>query len=87
MDGLMAGDADHEGFPVHPGHELRPSGLRPSCPGEVGELADLVDSKTHRDLRVPDRLAFRVLADCFSSRRAKWSDEFATRAHDLPLAG
>jgi tetratricopeptide (TPR) repeat protein len=43
MDGLMAGDADHEGFPAHPGHELRPSGLRPSCPGEVGELADLVD--------------------------------------------
>ena len=41
--GLVAGDADHEGFPAHPGHELRPSGLRPSCPGEVGELADLVD--------------------------------------------
>jgi hypothetical protein len=39
----MAGDADHEGFPAHPGHELRPSGLRASCPGEVGELADLVD--------------------------------------------
>jgi hypothetical protein len=54
---------------------------------EVGELADLVDSKTHRDLRVPDRLAFRVLAGCFSSRRAKWSDDSATGSHDLPLAG
>ena len=43
VDGLMAGSADHEGFPAHLGHELRPSGLRPSCPGKVGELADLVD--------------------------------------------
>jgi hypothetical protein len=43
VDGLMAGGADHEGLAVHPGHELRPSGLSPSCPYEVGELADLVD--------------------------------------------
>jgi hypothetical protein len=43
VDGLVAGAADHEGFPAHPGHEVCPPGLRPSCPGEVGELADLVD--------------------------------------------
>src|SRR6185437_7538494 len=43
VDSLMAGSADHEGFPAHPGHELCPPGLRPSCPGEVGEFADLVD--------------------------------------------
>ena len=43
VDGLVAGDADHEGLSAHPGHELRPPGLRPSCPCEVGELADLVD--------------------------------------------
>jgi hypothetical protein len=41
VDGLVTGTADHEGFPAHLGHELRPPGLRPSRPGEVGELADL----------------------------------------------
>ena len=39
----MAGRADHEGLPAHGGHEVRPLGLRPSRPGEVGEGADLVD--------------------------------------------
>ena len=48
VDGLMAGSADHEGFPAHPGHELCPPGLRPSCPGEVGEFADLVDFRAGR---------------------------------------
>jgi hypothetical protein len=43
VDGLVAGVADHEGFPAHSGHEVRPPGLWPSCPGEVGECADLVD--------------------------------------------
>lgn len=43
VDGLVAGAAGYEGFPAHPGHEVRPSGLWPSCPGEVGEFADLVD--------------------------------------------
>ena len=44
VDGLVAGVADHEGFSAHPGHEVCPPGLRPSCPNEIGELADLVDS-------------------------------------------
>src|ERR1017187_3784417 len=42
VDGLVAGGSDHEGLPAHPGHELRPPGLRPSRPGEVSEFADLV---------------------------------------------
>ena len=52
VDGLVAGTADHEGFPAHPGHELRPPGLCPSRPGEVGELADLVDFHVGRRLAV-----------------------------------
>ena len=43
VDGLVAGGADHEGLALRSGHELRPRGLWPSRPGEVGELADLVD--------------------------------------------
>ena len=39
----MAGGADHEGLAPLGGHELRPSGLRPSWLAEVGEFADLVD--------------------------------------------
>lgn len=43
VDGLVAGVADHEGFPAYLGHEVCPPGLWPYCPGEVGECADLVD--------------------------------------------
>jgi hypothetical protein len=35
----MAGGADHEGLPAHGGHEVGSAGLRPSRPGEVGEVA------------------------------------------------
>ena len=34
----MAGSADHEGLPAHPGHELRPPGLRPSWPARSASL-------------------------------------------------
>ena len=39
----MAGRADHEGLPAHPGHDLCPRGLwSPRLP-EVGEFPDLVN--------------------------------------------
>jgi hypothetical protein len=43
VDGVVAGGADHEGLAPFPGHEVRPLGLWPSWPGEVGELADLMN--------------------------------------------
>src|SRR5712691_2689761 len=43
VDGLMAADADDERLPAHFGHEFGPRGLRTSRPGEVSELADLVN--------------------------------------------
>src|SRR5260370_39374243 len=42
VDGLVAGDADHEGLPAHGGHEVRALGLLPCRPGEGGEPPDMV---------------------------------------------
>jgi hypothetical protein len=43
VDALMAVRADHQGLAPATCHELRPFRLWLPVPGEVGELADLVD--------------------------------------------